>query len=98
MPFSPDQVVLDGLFVFDVSLDQDGAIQKVRALRDPGAMLGAAKTSVRQWKFEPASKEGKAAPSRMTVSFAYCPSNYGIGSPVPPKHFFPVLPPNQSEL
>jgi hypothetical protein len=33
----------------------------------------------------------------MTVSSVYCPSNYGIGGPVPPKHFSPVLPPNQSE-
>jgi hypothetical protein len=31
------------------------------------------------------------------VSFVYCPSNYGIGGPVPPKHFSPVLPPSQSE-
>ncbi len=60
-------------------------------------MLGAAKRAVRQWKFQPASKESKSAPSRMTVSSVYCPSNYGIGGPVPPKHFSPVLPTNQSE-
>jgi TonB family protein len=95
--YVPYQVVLDGLFVLDVSLDADGTIQKIDALRDPGAMLGAAKTSVRQWKFQPASKESKATPSRMTVSFVYCPLNYGIGSPVPPKRFSPVVPPNQSE-
>jgi TonB family protein len=95
--YVPYQVVLDGLFVLDVSLDDDGKIQEIDGLRDPGSMLGAAKRSVRQWKFQPASKESKSAPSRMTVSFVYCPSNYGIGGPVPPKHFSPVLPPNQSE-
>src|ERR1700747_2977099 len=95
--YVPYQVVLDGLFVLDVSLDADGTIQKIDALRDPGAMLGAAKTSVRQWKFQPASKESRATPSRITVSFVYCPSNYSIGSPVPPKRFSPVVPPNQSE-
>ena len=91
------QVVLDGLFVLDVSLDDDGKIQEIDGLRDPGSMLGASKRSVRQWKFQPASKESKSAPSRMTVSFVYCPSNYGIGGQVLPKHFSPVLPPNQSE-
>jgi len=95
--YVPYQVVLDGLFVLDVSLDYEGTIQGINGLRDPGSMLGAAERSVRQWKFQAASKEGKAAPSRITVSFVYCPSNYGIGGPVPPKHFSPVLPPNQSE-
>ena len=87
--YVPYQVVLDGLFVLDVSLDEDGRIQEIDGLRDPGSMLDAAKRSVRQWKFQPASVESKSAPSRMTVSFVYCPSNYGIGGPVPPKHFSP---------
>jgi hypothetical protein len=95
--YVPYQVVLDGLFVLDVSLDEDGTIQKVDALRDPGAMLGATKTSVRSWKFQPASKEGKSALSRMTVSFVYRPANNGIAAAVPPKGFSPVLPPDQSE-
>jgi TonB family protein len=60
-------------------------------------MLGAAKKSVQMWKFQPASKEGKSAPSRMTVSFVYRPPNYGIAAPVPPKGFSPVLPPDQSD-
>src|SRR5271157_1185836 len=74
--YVPYQLVVDGLFVLDVSLDDDGTIQGIDALRDPGAMLGAAKTSVHRWKFQPASKEGKSAPSRMTVSFVYRPPNY----------------------
>jgi|ERR1700730_594172 len=94
--YIPYQVVVDGLFVLDVSLHDDGTIQKIDALRDPGAMIGAAKTSVRSWKFHPAYKEGKVAPSRMTVSFLYRPPNYtNVG--VPPKDFSPVLPSNQSE-
>src|ERR1700730_5190769 len=79
--YVPYQVVVDGLFVLDVSLDGDGTIQKIDALRDPGAMIGAAKTSVRSWKFHPASNEGKVA-SRMTVSFLYRPPNYSnLGVP-----------------
>jgi TonB family protein len=92
--YVPYQVVVDGLFVLDVFLDGDGTIQKIDALRDPGAMIGAAKTSVRSWKFRPASKEGKVTPSRMTVSFLYRPPNYtNLGVP---KGFSPVLPQSDS--
>jgi TonB family protein len=95
--YVPYQVVVDGLFVLDVSLDDDGTIQKIDALRDPGAMLGAAKTSVHGWAFKPAFKDGKPAPSRMTVSFVYRPANNGIAAAAPPKDFSPVLPPDRSE-
>jgi TonB family protein len=95
--YAPYQVLFDGLFVLDVFLDRDGDVQQINALRDPGSMLGAAKKSVQMWKFQPASKEGKSAPSRMTVSFVYRPPNWGIAAPVPPKGFSPVLPPDQSD-
>src|SRR6266481_7838799 len=95
--YVPYQVVLDGLFVLDVSLDDDGKIKEVDALRAPGAMLGATKTSVRSWTFQAASKEGKSAPSRMTVSFVYRPANNDRVGAVPPKDFSPVLPADQSE-
>jgi TonB family protein len=95
--YVPYQVVVDGLFVLDVSLDADGTIHTMEALKDPGSMIGAASKSVSGWKFHPASQEGKAAPSRMTVSFLYRPPNYGNAGVVPPKSFSPVLPPDQSD-
>ena len=95
--YVPYQVVLDGLFVLDVSLDDDGKIQEIDGLRDPGSMLDAAKRSVRKWKFQPASVESKSAPSRMTVSFVYRPANNDRVGAVPPKDFSPVLPADQSE-
>jgi hypothetical protein len=39
-------VVFDGLFVLDIGLSDEGDIRRIEALRDPGSMLGAAKTSV----------------------------------------------------
>lgn len=95
--YVPYQVLFDGLFILDVFLNDSGEVQRIKALRDPGSMLGAAKKSVQKWKFQPASKEGKSAPSRMTVSFVYRPPNWGIAAPVPPKGFSPVLPPDQSD-
>jgi TonB family protein len=90
--YVPYQVVVDGLFVLDVSLGDDGTIQKIDSLRDPGAMVGAAKACVRSWKFHPATNDGKVA-SRMTVSFLYRPPNYINAGP---KGFSPVLPQSDS--
>lgn len=95
--YVPYQVVVDGLFVLDVSLDDDGTVQGIDPLRNPGSMVGAAKTSVRSWRFQPASKDGKSVRSRMTVSFVYRPPNYGYAGAAPPKSFSPVLPLNQSD-
>src|SRR5260221_10033094 len=75
--YVPFQVMIDGFFVFDVLLNDDGTVERVDALRNPGAMPGAAKTSISSWKFQPASKDKEPAASRMTVSFVYRPPNYG---------------------
>jgi TonB family protein len=95
--YAPYQVVIDGLYVLDVSLDEEGRVQGIKALRDPGAMPGAAETSVRSWKFQPASKEGKPVASRMTVSFVYCPPNCGGAGAIPPQSFSPALAPDGSD-
>ena len=94
--YVPFQVMIDGFFVFDVVLNDDGTVERIDALRDPGAMPGAAKTSISSWKFQPASKDPASAPSRMIVSFVYRPPNYGNAAAVSPKDFAPVLPANQS--
>ena len=96
--YTPYNVVFDGLFVLDIGLSNEGDIRRIDALRDPGSMLGAAKTSVRTWKFQPASEGGgKPRASRLTVAFLYRPANYGDAGPVPPKDFAPVIPPAQSD-
>jgi len=93
--YVPYQIVVDGLFVLDVSLDDGGGVSRIHALRDPGSMLGAAKTSIRGWKFQPASRGGKPEPSRITVSFVYRPPNHGGARAAPPRDFSPVLPPDE---
>jgi TonB family protein len=95
--YIPFQVMIDGFFVFDVLLNDDGAVERIDALRNPGAMPGAAKASISSWKFQPASKNEEPTPSRMTVSFVYRPPNYGNAAAVAPKDFAPVLPPDQPE-
>ena len=90
-------IVLDGLFVLDIGIRDDGNIRNIEALRNPGSMLGAVKTSVRNWKFEPAFEGREAKASRMTVAFVYRPANYPTFGATPPKDFTPVLPSAQSD-
>jgi TonB family protein len=85
-------VVFDGLFVLDIGLSDEGDIRRIEALRNPGSMLGAAKTSVQTWKFQPASQGTKPRASRLTVAFVYRPANYSTFGAVPPKDFIPVIP------
>jgi hypothetical protein len=90
-------VVFDGLFVLDVGLSDEGGIRRIEALRDSGSMLGAAKTSVHSWKFQPASEGSKSRASRLSVAFGYRPANYGAAGAVPPKDFTPVIPSGLSD-
>jgi TonB family protein len=95
--YIPYQIVTDGLFVLGIGLSDEGKIQRIEPLRDPGSMLGAAKTSLRAWKFQPASEYGEPRASRLTVAFLYRPASYSGLQAVPPKGFVPVVPPDQSD-
>jgi TonB family protein len=95
--YAPYNVILDGLFVLDVSVGADGSVQGIEALRNPGAMLGAVKSAIQNWKFQPAFEDRKPRPSRMTVAFVYRPTNYlGFGA-APVKDFTPVIPSARSD-
>jgi TonB family protein len=91
-----NQIITDGLFVLDVGISDAGEIQQIEALRNPGSMVEAAKRSLRSWKFQPASENGKPTASRLTVAFLQPPTVYIGVRPVPPKDFVPVIPPDQS--
>jgi TonB family protein len=90
-------IVFDELFVLDIGLNDEGDIRQIGALRNPGSMLGAAKTTVHSWKFQPASEGSKPRASRLIVAFVYLPANYGTAGAVPSKNFAPVIPPAQSD-
>jgi len=90
--YLPYQIMFDGFVVLDVSLDAKGNVTGVTALRDPGSLVPAATTSVRTWKFRPASAGRDPRSSEMTVAFVYRPPNGGPAQTVPPKNFQPVLP------
>jgi TonB family protein len=90
--YTPYNVVLDGLFVLDVSIGDDGSIAKIQSLRNPGAMQGAVEAAVRTWKFQAAQAGGKARASRMTVAFVYRPGTLPTFGAAPTEGFTPVIP------
>jgi TonB family protein len=90
--YTPYTIVLDGLFVMDVNIGDDGSIEKIESLRNPGAMMGAAETAVRTWKFQPALAGHKARASRMTVAFVYRPGTLPTFGAAPTEGFTPVIP------
>jgi hypothetical protein len=92
-------IVFDGLLVLDIVLSDEAGIRRIGIgpPRDPGSMLGAAKTTVHSWRFQPASEGSKPRAFRMTVAFVYRPANYGTAGAVPSKNFAPVIPPAQSD-
>jgi TonB family protein len=90
-------IVFDGLFIIDIGIGDDGGIRRIEPLRNPGSMLGAAKTSVHTWKFQPASEGSKPRASRLTAAFVYRPANYTTFGAVPPKDFTPVIPPQSDD-
>jgi TonB family protein len=90
-------IIFDGLFVLDIGIGDDGNIQRIEPLRNPGSMLGAAETSVRNWKFRPALEGCKPRASRMVVAFVYRPPNYATFGATPPKNFTPVIPSTHSD-
>ena len=90
--YTPYNVVLDGLFVLNVGIGDDGSISKIESLRNPGAMMGAVEAAVRTWKFQAALTRGKARASRMTVAFVYRPGTLPTFGAAPTEGFTPVIP------
>ncbi len=90
-------IASDGLFIAEIEIGDDGSIRGVETLRNPGGMLGTSESAIRNWKFQPACKGGKARASRMTVAFVCRPANYPTFGAVPPKDFAPVIPSGRTE-
>lgn len=52
-------------------IDVDGTVKDARVLRSIPMLDAAALGAVRQWRYEPATINGKSAPVVMTVSVAF---------------------------
>ena len=89
----PFQTTADGIVVFDVSLDAQGAIKNISVLQDLPPFTAPAKQSLRNWKFAPASDNGRPEDSEMPVAFVFRHSVY-IANELP---FTPIVPKKDSD-
>ena len=79
--------------VFDVSLDAQGAIKNISVLQDLPPFTAPAKQSLRNWKFAPASDNGRPEDSEMPVAFVFRHSVYIANEPP----FTPIVPKKDSD-
>ena len=83
----PIQSIADGVVVLDVSLDEKGAITGSTVVRDIPSLTSEATSSVRSWKFSPASMRGKPEQSLIRVAVVFRPRAYFAAGPA----FTPIL-------
>jgi TonB family protein len=63
---------VSGIATVDAQIDATGRVKVVRIVRDPGFGLGgAAADAVRQWQFEPATKDGQPVAVLFTLQVSF---------------------------
>ena len=88
----PFRTTADGVVIFDVSLDAQGAVKNVGVLQDLPPFTSAAKQSLHDWKFAASSQNNKPEDSDMLVAFVFRHSVYVANEPP----FSPVFPGKES--
>lgn len=71
----------NGTVVLDALLNDKGEVQKIELRRDIPLLTPLAVQAVQEWKFSPATRDGKAFASRMPVAVTFRPP--GSAAPVP---------------
>jgi TonB family protein len=60
-----------GVVIFDLEIDDEGFIHRMRLINDVPATAGLARQTVRRWTFTPAIKDGRAVRSTMIVAISF---------------------------
>lgn len=76
-PIYPANVVTWGTVVLQVSVDEEGALEAIKVLRDAPPFTDVAQRAVKQWKFRPARLEGQAVRSSIIAVFSFPPRPVG---------------------
>jgi protein TonB len=67
-PPSAKQLNVQGSVSLVLTIDADGNVSAAKALSGPLLLRQGAVESVKQWKYSPATQDGKSVPSQVTVS------------------------------
>lgn len=89
----PFKTSADAIVLFDVALGARGEIKKISVLQDVPPFTEAAEHSLREWKFAPASLNGKAEESDIVAAFVFRHAVYIANPPA----YKPVAPSKESE-
>ena len=64
---------VSGNVVIDASIDETGHVTTVKVISGPALLHQAAMAAVRQWKYQPASLDGKPVSMHLTVTLQFRP-------------------------
>jgi TonB family protein len=62
---------VQGVVFVATTIHKDGSVGQVEAIRGPAELTDAAKNAVKQWRYEPATVDGKATEMPMTVGVKF---------------------------
>jgi TonB family protein len=80
----PVNTVAFGAVVLEVTLDESGAVQDIRPVREIASLTEPAVHSVKGWHFKPALMDGTPVPSLVTVAIMFNPPLNPPANPLPP--------------
>ena len=69
-PYPPNSVAA-GTVVFEVTIGASGAIEQIRRVREVPSLTEVAERSLKQWKFTPATLDGRPVRSKTSVAFTF---------------------------
>lgn len=69
-PYPPNSVAA-GTVVFEVTLSATGEIESIRRVRQVASLTEVAERALKQWRFRPATLDGKPVRSKTSVVFAF---------------------------
>jgi TonB family protein len=69
----PFNSVATGMVELQVTIGKTGAVKDVEVIRELASVTEQSIEAVKNWKFNPATSEGKPIASRLTVSVVFCP-------------------------
>jgi protein TonB len=62
---------IEGAVRVDALVDENGRVSSMKVVSGPTLLQQAAMDAVRQWKYQPATLDGKAVPMHLTVTLQF---------------------------
>jgi protein TonB len=69
-PYPPNSVAA-GTVILEATVSASGTIEEIRKVRDVPSLSDVAERSLKQWKFRPATLDGRPVRSKVTVAFTF---------------------------